>query len=324
MSTALAYRNSEVGERRSPPGATHAQTDGQVIRMWLHGKSPNTIEAYSRDISRFLRHAGRALSDLCLEDLQGFADSLDDLAAATRARKLAAIKSLLTFAHEIGYVRFNVGRAVKLPKSKNTLAERILSESQVQKIINQETDARNRMLLRLLYAAGLRVSEICGLRWRDVQERDDSGQITVYGKGEKTRHVLLSADTWRELMHLRAGAGEDDAVFESQKGGWPLTRSGLEHCQPGRRSRRHREERLAALAAACTRLTRARSRGSGPPGQGYARSRLAGHDVAICARAAGRFECAVLGRLRHSCFPQLLAFLVENMCILTTYVNLLR
>ena len=41
----------------------------------------------------------------------------------------------------------------------------------------------------------------------------------MYGKGEKTRHVLLSAETWRELVQLRGSAGEDDAVFESQKGG---------------------------------------------------------------------------------------------------------
>ncbi len=51
-----------------------------------------------------------------------------------------------------------------------------------------------------MYAAGLRVSEICGLKLRDVQEREEgAGQITVYAKGGKTRGVLLSTETWDEM-----------------------------------------------------------------------------------------------------------------------------
>jgi integrase/recombinase XerD len=72
--------------------------------------------------------------------------------------------------------------------------------------------------LRLLYGAGLRVSELCGLRWRDVVERDDSGQITVYGKGGKTRHVLLSVGTWDALSAIRGDAGEEAPIFLSRKG----------------------------------------------------------------------------------------------------------
>jgi len=191
--------------------------------MWLHGKSANSVEAYTRDIERFLAFAGRSLRDLRLEDLQSYSDTLSDLKPSTKGRKLAAVKSLLTFAHEIGYVPFNVGRAVKLPKSKNTLAERILTESQVQQIIGRETSDRNRALLRLLYAAGLRVSEIVGLRWCDTCERDEAGQLTVHGKGEKSRYVLLSRETWRELVQLRGDAGDDAPIFVSREGG-ALTR----------------------------------------------------------------------------------------------------
>jgi len=70
----------------------------------------------------------------------------------------------------------------------------------------------------LLYGAGLRVSELCGLRWRDVVERDDSAQVTVFGKGGKTRHVLLSVGTWEVLRAIRGNAGEDDPLFVSRKG----------------------------------------------------------------------------------------------------------
>ena len=56
-------------------------------------------------------------------------------------------------------------------------------------LLAREPGHRNRVLLRLLYRAGLRVSEIAGLCWRDLHARDDGGQVTVFGKGGKTRTV---------------------------------------------------------------------------------------------------------------------------------------
>jgi len=57
------------------------------------------------------------------------------------------------------------------------------------------------------------------LKWRDVQEREEgAGQITVYGKGGKTRVVLLSRETWVELIALKSEGAPDDPVFASRKG----------------------------------------------------------------------------------------------------------
>ena len=96
-------------------------------------------------------------------------------------------------------MRFTVGKAVKAPPVKNTLAERILAETDTLLMIRLEPNPRNRALLTLLYGGGLRIAELCGLRWRDLTERDGAGQVTVYGKGGKTRIVLLSANTWATL-----------------------------------------------------------------------------------------------------------------------------
>ncbi len=110
------------------------------------------------------------------------------------------IKPLLSFGQEIGYLRVNLGTAFKAPPVKNTLAECILANTLL--MIRLEPNARNRALLMLLYRAGLWISEVTGLRWRDLVERDGAGQVTVYGKGSKTRVMLLSDNTWITLGEI--------------------------------------------------------------------------------------------------------------------------
>jgi integrase/recombinase XerD len=126
------------------------------------------------------------------------------------------IKSLLSFGHRLGLLPVDVGAALRLPPQRARLAERIIAEPDTQRLLALEPTERNRVLLRLLYAAGLRVSEICQLRWRDLQERGDRGQVTVFGKGAKTRTVLLPASIWLDLQALRDGAGNDAPVFQSR------------------------------------------------------------------------------------------------------------
>jgi integrase/recombinase XerD len=192
-------------------------SDEQLVDLWLHGKSPHTQRAYRTDAERFLNFVARPLRAITLMDLQAYADSLAG-APATRIRALAAVKSLLTFGQRTGFLVLNVGAALKLPPRKDTLAERILDEAEVHTLLAREPGHRNRVLLRLLYRAGLRVSEIAGLCWRDAHARDDGGQVTVFGKGGKTRTVLLPADVWRDLVSLRGDASLEDPVFRSRRG----------------------------------------------------------------------------------------------------------
>ena len=196
-----------------------ATNDDHLIGLWLHGRSAGTRRAYEGDARAFLAHAGKPIRVVTVGDVQAFGTSLETLATASRARKLSAVKSLLSYAHRLGYVSFNVGAAIKLPSIKATLAERILPEEDVVRMLALETGPRNRVLLRLLYLAGLRVSEVVGLKVRDLAARDDAGQITVFGKGGRTRAVLLPASIWRELRRLTAFTDPDAAVFISREGG---------------------------------------------------------------------------------------------------------
>ena len=208
-----------------------ADNDKQVAAMWLHDKAPGTQRIYRTDIIRFLSFAGKPLSTITIGDIQAFADTLE-CASATKARVLAAIKSLFGFAKRIGYVRFDVSAAVKLPRVKNTLSERILCEGDVTRMIALEPDGRNRVMLKLLYLSGMRVSELCRLAWRDVQGDANGVYITVFGKGGKTRTILLDDHIYSDLVSIRGNNGLDDPVFRSHKGSfldpsqvWRIVRS---------------------------------------------------------------------------------------------------
>jgi site-specific recombinase XerD len=195
-----------------------AQTDNQIVTMWLHGRPATTQRAYAYEVQGVLATVGKSLPHITLGDLQCYLSTLGSLAPASQTRAINAVKSLFRFAQRIGYLHFNPAAAILSPKIKNTLAERILSESDVHRLLALEIQPRNRVLLRLMYAAGLRVSEVCGLKWRDTVEREGAGQITVYGKGGKTRVVLLSPETWAELIFLKSESDGDNPVFASRKG----------------------------------------------------------------------------------------------------------
>ncbi len=210
------------GPLPSPPlpalVSQQARSDEHLVALWLYGRSRATQRAYAADLAAFFAHAQRPLHTVTLGDMQAFQDTLADLATATQARRLSAVKSLLSFGHKTGYLPVNVGAAIRPPKVRQTLAERILDVDAVLHMLALEREPRNKALLRLLYLGGLRISEACGLRVRDLSERDDAGQVTVFGKGGKTRAVLLKASLWQDLVVLR-GADPDAALFRSREGG---------------------------------------------------------------------------------------------------------
>lgn len=210
-------------------GCAHdGSQDAKLVELWLSMKtSPHTRRAYATDAAGFLAFVNKPLSWVTLTDLQGWADQLGQgsLKPASQNRALTAVKSLLSFAQETGYLPFNVGAAVKLRPNRDSLAQRILEESEVARLIEAAPEGRNRVLLKLLYVSGVRVSEICGLKWCDALPRHDGGQISVFGKGGKTRTVLLKPRVWQQLLAIQGEAKAADPVFRSRKGGGALDAS---------------------------------------------------------------------------------------------------
>lgn len=198
---------------------SQASTDSELVRLWLHGRPKNTQRAYLREVERFLGFVEKTLNLVTLSDVQEFSDSLSTMKPSSVSRALASVKSLMSFAHQVGYVQFNVGTAIRLPSVRNRRAERILTEEQVMRMLALTKNPRDHALIRLAYASALRVSELAALSWGDLVERGDAGQVSVVTKGGKTHTVLLSKGTWVELVALRpVEATENCPVFVSRRG----------------------------------------------------------------------------------------------------------
>lgn len=165
------------------------------------GLSANTRQAYERDLRLFCKTLGFKNSDALVnvnrEQITGYMTQLKEkgLAAATIARKLAAIKAFYRFMTAEGYMDANPAEVVEAG-TKGIKLPRVLSENEVVRLLNQPdiTTAegfRDRTMLEVLYATGMRVSELINL----TLERVDLNMkyIIAFGKGSKERIVPLGS-----------------------------------------------------------------------------------------------------------------------------------
>jgi integrase/recombinase XerD len=207
------------------------------------GLSSNTLDAYFNDLTgliEFLEDGGgpRRWADVGASDISAFVDDLDErgYARSTRARKIAALKSMFRFLREEGLVEDNPTEALRSPRSGRTLPKALSIEQidlMMAAIYEDETPEgiRDAAMLEVLYAAGLRVSELVGLDIRDVDL--EAGSIRCVGKGSKERVVPVHAqalesvntylDTVRPVYERQSNA---QALFLNRNGR-RLTRQGF-------------------------------------------------------------------------------------------------
>jgi len=189
-----------------------------ILALWLAGRPPSTRAAYTRDLALLLDSSAKALPELRAEDLVRFSMGLRG-STATRARRIASIKSLFGFGVRIGLLSANPAAVLKCPRSQGSAHNRILSEEEVGLVIGEASPGRDRTLLRTLYLAGLRISEALGIRFCDLGKR----WITVIGKGNRTRTVVVPLDLVSELQNLRWHQDPDQAHVFKGKTGRPIS-----------------------------------------------------------------------------------------------------
>ncbi|HRR32596.1 MAG TPA: site-specific tyrosine recombinase XerD [Kiritimatiellia bacterium] len=179
------------------------------------GLSENTRSAYAADLAAFvtfLEESGAAttFADVTRQHIAVFLEKQRKLGfrATTRARRLIAIKVLLTFLASEGVIPTDVAALMAAP-SKGRVLPRTLSEQEIASLLASiDGDAplvvRDRSMLELFYACGLRVSEVVSLRLSDV--RLDDGVVSCIGKGNKQRLIPLGAVAGEWLRRYLAEA----------------------------------------------------------------------------------------------------------------------
>ncbi|MFA5352671.1 MAG: tyrosine recombinase XerC [Thermodesulfovibrionales bacterium] len=195
--------------------------------------SVHTLRAYRKDLEDFMDYCNAAPDEVEMIDVRGFISEqmMGGRSKTTVSRRLAAIRSFFRYLHREGIVKVNVARLVPTPRAGRPLPRFLSVDDTFQLVETPEgiglIPVRDRAILELLYASGLRVSEIAGL---DLADPDlTEGLVKVRGKGKKERLVpmgrksveaLSSYAIERKLFRRKKPSPEDDsALFLNRNGG---------------------------------------------------------------------------------------------------------
>lgn len=195
------------------------------------GLSENTRDAYRRDVARFLDYlhaVGLKPETVTLDDLHAFVSALADVGISARStcRILSGVRSFYRFLLLDGYIERDPTELLEAPKIGKHLPE-VLTLAEVDAIedaidVTTPEGHRDRAIIEVLYSCGLRVSELCNLKYSDYYEED--GYLIVTGKGSKQRLVPISGRAQKELALWHAERcrivperGEEDFIFISAR-----------------------------------------------------------------------------------------------------------
>lgn len=245
MSTSLATAPQTAPTRSAPasgllewPRLLQRFTDYLVSEC---GLARNTIEAYSRDLREFFAHLHDATitlpAQVSTNVVRGFLMRLSErgLALSSIARHLVSVKMFLRYLHIVQVITEDVSTLLETPKKWRTLPH-TLRPGQVEALLAAPEPgdpfySRDRAILEMLYATGMRVSELAGLRVQDVNL--NVGYVRVFGKGGKERiipigsHAIDAVNEYtRGLRAVLTESGPIDALFVSRTGN-PMDRTNI-------------------------------------------------------------------------------------------------
>ncbi len=198
---------------------------------WEHGLSDNTISAYRTDLLKFEQFAlaqGDSVLEISRESVENYLSFRREqgLKARSTARAISSMRRFYGYLQAQKSINDNPMQLIALPKLENPLPK-TLTEKDVDALlsepnIDEPLELRDKAMLELLYATGLRVSELVGLKLENINQRQ--GVIRVFGKGNKERLVPMGqeADYWIERFK-KQGRGvllktQSEVVFPSNRG----------------------------------------------------------------------------------------------------------
>ncbi|HEX2269040.1 MAG TPA: site-specific tyrosine recombinase XerD, partial [Pyrinomonadaceae bacterium] len=198
------------------------------------GLARQTLESYERDLTRLQKWAlgnGKEVAELTRADLRKWIASLsrDGLAPTSIARAVSATRGFFKFLMLDGHLKSHPAEDLDTPQRFSYLPK-FLTEDEINRLfaapnVSTPEGIRDRAILEIMYASGLRVSELVGLKQADIDLL--AGLVVCHGKGSKERRVPLgkSAIHWlQQYAAVKAGYGKSSSPYLFLNRGKPFTR----------------------------------------------------------------------------------------------------
>ena len=192
------------------------------------GLSANTVQSYARDITRlqtWAENKRKQVAELERKDLREWIASMsrEGLAPSSVSRAVSAARSFFRFLMLDGHIHIHPAEDLHTPQLRSTLPK-FLTEEEMERLlfapdVKTDVGVRDRAMLELMYAAGLRVSEMCGLKVADIDI--DTAVVTCHGKGSKQRRIPIgkSAVHWlQRYIAVRDRLGSNQPILFLNRG----------------------------------------------------------------------------------------------------------
>lgn len=199
--------------------------------VWEHGLSQNTLSAYRTDLTKFQQFAesqGDKVADVSRESVENYLSFRREkgFKARSTARAISSLRRFYAYLLSEKEIKQNPMQLIALPKLENplpkTLTERDVEALLAEPNVEDPIELRDKAMLELLYATGLRVSELVGLELENINQRQ--GVVRVFGKGSKERLVPMGqeADYWIDKFKKEGRPAllkaQSEVVFPSKRG----------------------------------------------------------------------------------------------------------
>lgn len=181
------------------------QSYEQVVRhfayyVWLRRNSdPQKLMVYWEDFSKARLDTSVDVRPVFITDYFTFINSMKPYKPKTTHRIISTMSSFYRFLYSQGVITASPMTGIERPKIKDQELL-YLKHSQVLRLIASIEDDRDRLIVRTIYASGVRVSELCGINIEDIDFEDE--MIKVRGKGGKIRIVFVDHETLEEISHF--------------------------------------------------------------------------------------------------------------------------
>jgi integrase/recombinase XerD len=201
-----------IGETYLTPQPAHPAD--RLISVYLRTlTSPQTIKTYNTELRMFVSYLegeiGKRLEELTAEDISLYREHLiKTYAAATAAKKLAALRRFLIFTYMAGATAVNpeaLRYFAKSPRVRQDPSYNVLTEDELSRMLSaaRTTNYRDYVLLAVMAGGGLREAEVVDIRLGDFQDvGNDQILLRIRGKGDKIRNVPLSPELWQLVQRF--------------------------------------------------------------------------------------------------------------------------